>query len=112
MWRCYWALVCTGSSYTRLLPGKTRRVVPLVLQQLLFQVPASLVRLEAGSFTKSQAEPMGTPTASWITAIHEGKRIISICSSFQVQYSSQMSGSKLTKLLAAIPEIKLMLEPA
>ncbi len=38
--------------------------------------------------------------------------IATACSSFQVQYSSQMSGSKLTKLLAAFPEIKLMLEPA
>jgi hypothetical protein len=34
------------------------------------------------------------------------------CSSFQVKYSSQMSGSRFTKLLAAIPEVTLMLEPA
>ena len=34
------------------------------------------------------------------------------CSSFQVQYSSRMSSSRLTKLLAAIPEVNLMLEPA
>jgi hypothetical protein len=34
------------------------------------------------------------------------------CSSFQVQYSFQMSGPKFAKLLAAIPEVNLMLEPA
>jgi hypothetical protein len=34
------------------------------------------------------------------------------CSSFQVQYSSQISGSRFQKLLAAIPEVQLMLEPA
>jgi hypothetical protein len=34
------------------------------------------------------------------------------CSSFQVQYSSQMSGPRFAKLLAAIPEVSLMLEPA
>jgi len=34
------------------------------------------------------------------------------CSSFQVQYNSQMSGSKFAKLLAAIPEVNLMSEPA
>lgn len=34
------------------------------------------------------------------------------CSSFQVQYNSQMSGSKFAKLLAAIPEVNLMPEPA
>jgi hypothetical protein len=34
------------------------------------------------------------------------------CSSFQVQYSFQMSGPKLAKLLAAIPEVNLILEPA
>ena len=34
------------------------------------------------------------------------------CSSFQVQYSSEMSGPKFAKLLAGIPEVYLMLEPA
>lgn len=34
------------------------------------------------------------------------------CSSFQVQYSFQMSGLTFAKLLAAIPEVNLMLEPA
>jgi hypothetical protein len=34
------------------------------------------------------------------------------CSSFRVQYGSQMSGPKFAKLLAAIPEVYLMLEPA
>ena len=34
------------------------------------------------------------------------------CSSFQVQYSSQMSGPRFAKLLAAIPEVNLMSEPA
>lgn len=34
------------------------------------------------------------------------------CSSFLVQYSSQMSGPRFVKLLASIPEVKLMLEPA
>ena len=34
------------------------------------------------------------------------------CLSFQVQYSSQMSGSKFATLLAAIPEVNLMSEPA
>jgi hypothetical protein len=33
------------------------------------------------------------------------------CSSFQVQYSLQMSGLTFAKLLAAIPEVNLMLEP-
>jgi hypothetical protein len=34
------------------------------------------------------------------------------CSSFQVPYNSQVSRSTLEKLLAAIPEVRLMLEPA
>jgi len=34
------------------------------------------------------------------------------CSSFQVQYNSQMSGPKFAKLLAAIPEVSVALEPA
>jgi hypothetical protein len=34
------------------------------------------------------------------------------CSSFQVQYSSQMSGPRFAKLLATIPEVNLMSEPA
>ena len=51
------------------------------------------------SFVFKTSEPMHSDTAT-------------ACSSFQVQYTSQMSGSKLTKLLAAIPEINLMLEPA
>lgn len=34
------------------------------------------------------------------------------CSSFRVQYSSEMSGPKFAKLLAGIPEVYLMLEPA
>ena len=38
--------------------------------------------------------------------------MLTACSSFQVQYSSQMSGLKFAKLLAAIPEVNLMLEPA
>ncbi len=38
--------------------------------------------------------------------------IAAACSSFQVQYTSQMSGLKFAKLLAAIPEVDLMLEPA
>lgn len=38
--------------------------------------------------------------------------IVTACSSFQVQYSSQMSDSRFAKLLAAIPEVKLMREPA
>jgi hypothetical protein len=38
--------------------------------------------------------------------------MVTACSSFQVQYSSQMSGPKFAKLLAGIPEVCLMLEPA
>lgn len=34
------------------------------------------------------------------------------CSSFQVQYTSQMSARKVAKLLAAIPEVNLLLETA
>ena len=34
------------------------------------------------------------------------------CSTFQVPYSSQHSRSRFEKLLAAIPEVKLMLDPA
>jgi hypothetical protein len=33
------------------------------------------------------------------------------CSSFRVQYSSQMSGPRFAKLLAAIPEVSLLPEP-
>jgi hypothetical protein len=36
----------------------------------------------------------------------------SSCCSFRVQYDSQMSGPKFAKLLAAIPEVNLMVEPA
>ncbi len=36
----------------------------------------------------------------------------SACSRFRVQYTSQLSGPKLAKLLATIPEVKLSLEPA
>jgi hypothetical protein len=36
----------------------------------------------------------------------------SSCCSFHVLYSSQMSDSKFAKLLGAIPEVNLMLEPA
>ena len=38
--------------------------------------------------------------------------VATACSSFQVQYGSQMSGPKFAKLLAGIPEVYLMLEPA
>ncbi len=38
--------------------------------------------------------------------------VVTSCSSFQVPYNSQVSGPKLAKLLAAIPEVNLMLEPA
>ncbi|MHB1035237.1 MAG: hypothetical protein ACYC35_19290 [Pirellulales bacterium] len=34
------------------------------------------------------------------------------CSIFHVPYSSQISRSKLERLLGAIPEVKLMLDPA
>jgi hypothetical protein len=34
------------------------------------------------------------------------------CSTFKVQYTSQMSGLQFTKLLAAIPEVNATLEPA
>lgn len=33
------------------------------------------------------------------------------CANFQVPYSSQLSRSKFERLLAAIPEVKLILEP-
>ena len=37
---------------------------------------------------------------------------VTACSSFQVQYSSQISGLTFAKLLAAIPEVTLVLEPS
>ena len=38
--------------------------------------------------------------------------VVTSCSSFQVPYNSQVSGPMFAKLLAAIPEVNLMLEPA
>lgn len=38
--------------------------------------------------------------------------IATACSSFQVPYNSQVSRSTLERLLAAIPEVNLMREPA
>jgi hypothetical protein len=38
--------------------------------------------------------------------------MVTACSSFHVQYTSQLSGPRFAKLLAAIPEVNLMLEPA
>ena len=51
------------------------------------------------SFVFKSSEPMDEDVATAFT-------------SFQVKYSSQMSSSGFTKLLAAIPEVNLMLEPA
>jgi hypothetical protein len=50
------------------------------------------------SFVFKSAEPLDDDMAT-------------ACSSFQVRYTSQMSGPMFTKLLAAIPEVTLMLEP-
>jgi hypothetical protein len=50
------------------------------------------------SFVFKSCEPMNDDVAT-------------ACSSFQVPYNSQVSGAKFAKLLAAIPEVNLMLEP-
>jgi hypothetical protein len=51
------------------------------------------------SFVFKSSEPLDDNTAT-------------ACSSFQVQFSSQMSGPRFARLLAAIPEVNLLLEPA
>jgi hypothetical protein len=43
-------------------------------------------------------------------SIHDDEA--SSCSTFQVPYSSQIPRSSFEKLLAAMPEVKLMLDPA
>ena len=58
-----------------------------------------LVNRLSQSFVFKSSEPMDDDLAT-------------ACSSFQVQYNSQVSRSTFEKLLAAIPEVNVMLEPA
>ena len=58
-----------------------------------------LLRRLSDSFVFKSCEPMHDDVAG-------------SCSSFHVRYNSHMPRSAFEKLLAAIPEVNLMLEPA